>query len=165
MLAGMVVAGVAAWGTATAWGQQRAPGGRGQGAARQEGTSALLLTVERSALPPPTPEPFGAHLSFEDVMPDDSKPREQFTVRYFTTPLAARMPLVLVFDYCSADAPTATHSMAMRLATTPAGYLAADVLIPPTYSPVLHWRATLAFHGRVLQRIESADWPKQGTPR
>ena len=155
----MLVA-VTAWGASAAWGQHRAPAVRRQGAARQEGTSALLLSVERSALPPPTPEPFGAHLSFEDVLPDAAKPREQFTVRYFTTPLAATLPLVLVFDYCSADAPTATHSAAMRLATTPAGYLAADVLIPPAYSPVLHWRATLAFHGRVLQRIESPDWPK-----
>lgn len=149
-----------AWGAVEVWAQRGAEGRAPAASTSRATTSALLLTVEHSALPPPTPPPRGARISFADMEDDTPSSSEQYTVRYFTTPAAATLPLLLVFDYRTVSLPMVNHSTAMRLPTTPAGYHAMDIPIPRAYSPVLHWRATLASRGRVLQRIESVDWPQ-----
>ena len=138
-----------------------AAGGRPTGVVPQAKPAAVLVLVERANLPPPPPVPRGARIAFPDDNATGKRSSEKFTATYFTTPSAARLPLVLVFDYCSADAPTALHSIAVRLDTEPNGYHAVDIPIPPEGSPVLHWRATLALRGRMLQKLTSADWPEE----
>jgi len=147
-------------GATTALAQRPVAGVRPTAAVPQSKPAAVLVLVERANLPPPTPAPRGARISFPDEKTTSKRASEKFTVTYFTTPTVGRSPLVLVFDYCSADAPTALHSIPVRLETEPNGYHVVDVPIPPEGSPVLHWRATLALRGRKLQKLASADWPE-----
>ena len=128
--------------------------------ASQARPPAVLVLVERANLPPRTPPPMGARIAFPDETSGGRQSVEKFTATYFTTPAVARAPLVLLFDYCSVAAPTALHSIPVRLETAPNGYHAVDVPIPPEGSPVLHWRATLVLRGRPLQKLTSADWPE-----